>query len=239
MSEKKESPIAGLGRSILVIGLCFATLFPLAGHASPAETSIQPGAILRSSVGQCTMNFVFEDSSGGLFVGTAGHCSQKVGDRMRSADGEFGSVVWRESSSSMDFSLVRIDGDKTGQVSPAVRFWGGPVGSTASSETGAGDALLLYGYGVGFATTSATRPREGVLWSDSSSDYVADTGAVNGDSGGPIIHEPTGKALGIVSRFNLTSLVPSTDIGPTVESILAVLSANGFNLTLKTAAFVP
>src|SRR6267378_6503611 len=35
---------------------------------------VRPGAIVRSDVGQCTLNFLFEGSDGSRYIGTAGHC---------------------------------------------------------------------------------------------------------------------------------------------------------------------
>src|SRR5258707_14903453 len=35
---------------------------------------VRPGAIVRSDVGQCTLNFLFLGSDGASYIGTAGHC---------------------------------------------------------------------------------------------------------------------------------------------------------------------
>jgi hypothetical protein len=206
--------------------------------AQAADTQIQPGALIQSPVGQCTMNFIFEDPGNGKkYVGTAGHCINLNQTATTQNGGALGQAVFRQSNAQLDFALIEIAVGRYGEINPAVRTWGGPTGATTSSETFTGDVLFEYGYGVGFGLLEATRPRIGVLQSDETQSYTADTGAVNGDSGAPLLHGPTGKALGIISHFNLVALPPSTDAGPTVEWILQRLVAAGFNVQIVTAPF--
>ena len=54
-----------------------------------------------------------------------------------------------------------------------------------------------------------------------------------GDSGGPIVHRPTGRALGIVSRI-CTRANACTEEGPTVQGIIDKAASRGFDLTLET-----
>src|SRR5256885_17113520 len=53
------------------------TLIPVPA-AAPVGTGtcpgVRPGAIVRSHVGQCTLNFLFVGSDGSRYIGTAGHC---------------------------------------------------------------------------------------------------------------------------------------------------------------------
>src|SRR2546428_12510816 len=53
------------------------TLIPVPA-AAPFGTGtcpgVRPGAIVRSDVGQCTLNFLFVGSDGSRYIGTAGHC---------------------------------------------------------------------------------------------------------------------------------------------------------------------
>src|SRR5207302_4169444 len=53
------------------------TLIPVPA-AAPFGTGtcpgVRPGAIVRSDVGQCTLNFLFLGSDGASYIGTAGHC---------------------------------------------------------------------------------------------------------------------------------------------------------------------
>src|SRR5437660_12313418 len=53
------------------------TLIPVPA-AAPIGTGtcpgVRPGAIVRSDVGQCTLNFLFLGSDGSSYIGTACHC---------------------------------------------------------------------------------------------------------------------------------------------------------------------
>ncbi len=206
-----------------------AGLDPFPAPGSP----LQPGALVHVEGGSCTLNFLFADARD-LYVGTAGHCAARVGERLRLDDGrEFGSVVADFDDAATDFALVRIDDAFRAMARADVRHWGGPTGV---ARTGApGDVLAFYGYGTGFDASEATRPRAGVLVRHDGAQYAADMPAVFGDSGAPILHRATGGALGIVSRFNLVDLPPTTDEGPTVAHALARLRAVGFAVDLVTA----
>jgi len=206
------------------------------GGARAADTFIQPGAEVNSSIGQCTLNYVFRNG-GTLYIGTAGHCSKDVGDVMTDKNGaRIGTVAFRIESGDDDFTLIAIDPARYGEVNPAVRNWGGPTGSTVSTLTNTGDVLLLSGYGLAFSTLAQTRGRPGVLADDTPTLYLAELPSIFGDSGGPVIEASTGKALGIVSGIGLT-IPPSTLLGPTVEGTLHTLAAHGFSLQLVTAPF--
>jgi hypothetical protein len=206
------------------------------GGAGAADTLIQPGAEVNSSIGQCTLNYVFRNG-GTLYIGTAGHCSKGVGDVMTDENGaRIGTVAFRIESGDDDFTLIAIDPARYGEVSPAVRNWGGPTGSTVSTLTNTGDVLLLSGYGLAFSTLAQSRGRPGILADDTPTLYLAELPAIFGDSGGPVIEASTGKALGIVSGIALT-IPPSTLLGPTVEGTLHTLATHGFSLQLVTAPF--
>lgn len=217
-----------------------ALMLPLGGaHAAPAVTAIQPGANVVIGSNSCTLNFVFETATK-KYIGTAGHCGT-VGKIAKSSSPskDIGPIVYSENSGApgIDFALIEIDSSRWSEIQPAVRTYGGPVGATTPSETDVGDVVLVTGYGLGFSLTPTTRDRAGVLVQDNANEYVTNMVAVNGDSGGPVLHSKTGKALGTVSRYNLPL---STDIGPTVERILAKLRNNGYpSLQLVTAPYTP
>jgi hypothetical protein len=96
------------------------------------------------------------------------------------------------------------------------------------------DRLDLYGTGMVFGDVPSTRHRAGVLTDWSRQEYAADLPSVNGDSGAPLLHFPTGRALGIVSRYGVTGLPASTDVGPLISWILRELRAAGFRVRLAT-----
>jgi hypothetical protein len=147
-----------------------------------------------------------------------------------------GTVAFRIQSGDDDFSLIKIDAARYGEVNPAVRNWGGPTGSTVSTQTNTGDVLLLSGYGLAFSTLAQTRGRPGILANDTPTAYLAELPAIFGDSGGPVIEASTGRALGIVSGIAVT-IPPSTLLGPTIEGTLKTLAAHGFAVQLVTAPY--
>jgi len=218
-------------RTSVILALLLAIPAVSAGEPD-ANTFLQPGTEVITPVGGCTLNFVFKDATN-TYIGTAGHCADGPGGRVSTTGhGAWGTVVV-DIDGATDFALIRVDAAKVSAVRSAVQHWGGPTGVVTASETATGDVLAIYGYGIGFSVNENTRPKQGVLISDSSTQYVADTWAVNGDSGGPVLHKATGKALGVISSYNLPV---STDVGPTIPAIQAALAARGYNVVLQTAA---
>lgn len=211
-------------------------LLPLpAAPASPepapeSNQFLQPGTEVESSEGFCTLNFVWL-GGGNTYIGTAGHCADGIGGRVEtSGHGAWGTVVL--DLDDPDFALIRVDPAKVSMVRAAVQHWGGPTGVATQDETSTGDLLVLHGYGEGLYLLEATQPKQGVLVGDGPKTYSADTWAVPGDSGAPILLKDDRQALGIVSAFNLPI---STDLGPTVAYIEQSLRARGWNLQLQTA----
>jgi hypothetical protein len=230
MSGGVSSPTRSL---LLVAVLAIAVLVPL---GSRADTLIQPGAEVSSGAGQCTLNFVFE-GGGNKYIGTAGHCSDHAGDVMKDEnDRRIGTVAFRIFEGDDDFSLIKIDSARSGEVDPSVRGWGGPTGITTSADEGLGDVILLSGYGEGFSLAGPLRARPGILEAQTDAFYLALAPAVFGDSGGPVIDWATGKAVGLVSGIGVT-VPPSTLEGPTIDGTLKTLARHGFNVTLATAGY--
>lgn len=219
--------------SVLVVLLAATAPWGSSTPAVALDRPIQPGARMTVPAG-CTLNFVFADIAH-RYIGTAGHCTHAVGERVSSPDvGPFGTVVFRRDSGSDDFALIRIDGQLADMVSPEVRSFQGPRGVISHVETAPGDLLGLHGHGMVFGTAPQTRSRIGVLASASDRRYLAELPAIFGDSGGPLLHLRTGKALGIVSGVAPT-VPPSTVLGTTVERVLAITRAAGFGVELVVA----
>jgi hypothetical protein len=201
------------------------------------DSPIRPGSHVTTSVGSCTLNFVFYDSVldegqvPAAYVGTAAHCTQRAGDRVTVPGvGEIGTVVYDSdhAGSGADFALIRIDDELVGRTNPQVRGFTGPTGSVTTADLGHGDLVDVYGYGVVFGRGEQTRPRRGVLMNWDESEYAINMPAVNGDSGGPVLHSSTGKALGIVSRYGFAAMPPSTDQGPLMTYVFRALDDAGF-----------
>jgi len=206
--------------------------------AAVTVVQIQPGAAISTPIGGCTLNFVYEDQFGVTYVGTAGHCAN-VGHRIESGDGtEFGTIVFSENAYPVnDFALIKIDEEDLGLVSPAMRYWGGPTGlfEFGVDTAARNDQVLSYGYGLGYGTTEYTRRRTGLLQTIHPQRYSAALNCIFGDSGGPVIHGPTGKALGVIDVL----AAPGTG-GVLIENALKrVRILMGLELTVQTAPLEP
>lgn len=216
---------------VLATGAAVLPAVPVAA-VEDAHFQIQPGALVETPVGFCSLNFVWRDAANNRYIGTAGHCVEGTGGPVWDIHGQRIGVVVFDQDGATDFALIRVDASRVSQVNPAVRHWGGPTGATVAAQTDIGDPVAFYGFGLGFELTEQTRARFGVLVSDGSSSYSSDMPAVNGDSGAAIIMKDSGLALGIVSHYGLPT---TTDAGPTVQFIQSRLAAAGWSLTLMTA----
>lgn len=245
--------------AIAAVGVLLLVTPAFASADAEAPAPIQPGAMHLTGGSACTLNFVFEDAngSGTLYIGTAGHCVEGVGERIEVPEhGEIGTVVYEGDTSPSvlgmgqgveghheDFALIEIDDDRHGLVDPSVRHWGGP---TAVAETFTpGEPILHYGNAKYVSATTVTRERVAQLVtvyderSVSNGDdyegwYLANGAFFSGDSGSPLL-AGDGEALGIVSTMAVGVGEPGTDVGPTVDVILSNLAAAGFGVELRTA----
>jgi hypothetical protein len=220
-------------RRILFAGLAGLLLLALPAAPARAAAFIQPGARMIAPAG-CTMNFVFRDTAH-TYIGTAGHCTDTVGQSVKTPDGEIGKVAFRVLEGADDFALIRLDAGVLGRVRPDVLGFGGPTGSTSFDETRSGDLVRLFGHGMVLGGNDATRPRSGVLTSDDADEWRAVLPAIFGDSGGPVLHAPTGKALGVISGIQFIQTQPHTVLGTTVERILEILAEAGLRVRIVTA----
>ncbi len=220
-----------LRRTILAAIVAIAA-FPATASAA---VTLQPGAYHETDAGSCTLNFAYS-GGGNTYLGTAAHCVDSIGQRVRDFDGtEFGSVAFigDENTTAWDFAFIAVDAEDVGRVSPAVKGHPAfPKGSTVPTDTLTGDSIQLSGYGLGYGTTPATQEqRKAVMGFDDASTYDVSGPIHWGDSGGPLVHIPTGKALGIVSRLCAGAC---SEEGPTVQGILAKAASRGFAVTLRT-----
>ncbi|MGH2653606.1 MAG: PA domain-containing protein [Actinomycetota bacterium] len=210
-----------------------------------AWCGIQPGALLGNEVsGFCTMGFVFRDEdTGRLMVSTAAHCTEAVGERLHAEEAEetfrmepeaFGTVVFR--TDDLDFALIEVDAGREEDLSASVRHWTGPEGVALAGETAFGDEVMYYGYGFTFDLTPELRPRTGILTSHNQQEYQSNSAGMFGDSGAAVLHE-SGRALGLISRFNILEDGVSTDLGPTVEGMLNHLASQGWRVMTVDAEF--
>lgn len=206
-----------------------------------AAVTIQPGIRMWSAGLGCTTNFVYDGTGaqgGKVFVGTAAHCVEKIGDAVSDED----DVVWgrvafigNADATETDYAFVEVLPSALGRVSPAVKGHPGfPVGQpTVASQTNTGKKLQFSGYGTGFEFTATTREkRVGILMYDDAEIYTTTATIIYGDSGGPVIYKPTGQAIGIISRLCLGAC---EEEGATVQGLLAKAAARGFTARLRPA----
>jgi hypothetical protein len=218
----------------LALALSAAALLALPAAASAAGT-LQPGAIVSTDAGRCTLNFVFTDASS-TYLGTAAHCVTGVNTAARDKDGEvFGDValVGNADLTAEDYALIRVRPGALGRVSPRVkgspRY---PTGVTTPADTRTGDTIQLSGFGQVFELFRLTQERRvGLMVNDDANRHTVVAPLIFGDSGGPLVHTRTGRAMGIVSRLCVGLC---TEEGPTVQGILAKARARGFALALRT-----
>lgn len=205
-------------------GYTDAATWPAWGDLDAAV--IRPGASLG---GYCTFNFLFEAPDGTGYIGTAGHCTDEIGERLTlDGVGEIATVVYDSDlvESGVDFSLAQLDADRIADAHPQMFGWHGPTGSVVADDLAVGDEIQLHGYGLVLGQNDVTRDRFGVLVDWTEDEYNVDMPAVNGDSGSPLLHE-SGKAFGIISRYGFDNTPPSTDRGPLMDYIFRELDAAG------------
>lgn len=225
--------------TLLALGLVPAGAQEVDPRPAFGDTSapLRPGASLG---GYCTFNFVFFDSeideeAGETptgFIGTAAHCTDEL-DEVVQLDGygAIGTVVYDSDlvSSNVDFALIELFDHVIADTNPTMRGFDGPYGSVVADDLSAGDLVSQHGYGMVLGENSLTRSRQGVLVDHTADEFVINGPFMPGDSGSAILHSETGKALGIISRFNFGERGASTDIGPLMGYIFNELDAAGFD----------
>lgn len=218
---------------LIASGLIAVATLPLAAtahHYSP----VQPGARLATG---CTMNFIYEDPGGTLYTGAAGHCYDEAGVPARTDGGEpFGTVVYRidqELDGPLDVALIEIDAAWHDRIDPAVRHWGGPVGTAAPLS---GSTTLHYGHGIGPGNAEPTRPRTGVILKDEPSGPRVQIFPFSfGDSGGPIL-DGDGRAVGILGEVVIGgSRIADIHWETPMPVMLDHLADEGWDLSVVTA----
>jgi hypothetical protein len=225
---------------------------PLAG---PSALDVCPGAVFHENgVGTgtclvypygCTANFVYSSGSGPapavadgtLYLGSAGHCSDKVGDAVYGAIStpgvgpsiaKIGTVSKRvedypDSGNVHDYEAIKIDpGFNVYPDSPV----GGPQGIYDGCQVGT--PLKYYGHGYEIAVAQG-KPEGGAAthWYDDGYGWAGP--AFGGDSGSGVLDAATNQAVGDLTAVSLVypPFVPGETIG---SRITWILSYTGFSL---------
>lgn len=234
-------------------------LIPPLSTATPVGTgtcpAVRPGAIVRSDLGQCTLNFLFSGSDGRRYVGTAGHCilgespigGGDVGERSwaagtgpaaRDTDGNrIGEFAYAILQDPRDFALVRLD--PAVPANPDMCHFGGPTGVN-DDRPGLAQPVLLHYFGDGVAVGTLLPARSALALGMPDPDHVFAQGvAVPGDSGSGVISSD-GRAVGVLVTVGVHAGLDGREAGdigitrlsPQVERARQVL---GVDLTLQMA----
>jgi hypothetical protein len=215
---------------LLAPALFLALLLP--APVAQANNPIQPGDIVFTNLGQCTLDFVFDGAGGETYFGIAGHCVSLNSDVSTTGHNGFGTVVYDDDFSA-DFALIRVKTAHVPSVAAAVKGHPGmPTGVVQPGNASTGDLLLFSGYGLLFGSTQLTQEeRVGVLYSTGEVGYCATGPALFGDSGGPVLHANSSKALGIVNRLGCVGTVSGTLVSYAIQRA----TSQGFPISLRAA----
>lgn len=197
---------------------------------------IRPGAWMESPAA-CTFAFVVEDEDGKLYITTAGHCVNRVGEAVTiREEGEIGTVVaFRDAGAEHDYALIVIHEEKYDRVDPTMIGWGGPTGLYTGGPGGLQGVQTLKHYGWGTATwmdhTSRCRLAAGSAGSWGSNTFSMFGTVLFGDSGSGTI-TADGQALGINTHLQ-PAVVNGVSTGPRFDHALDELSGlTGLQLSL-------
>lgn len=247
-------------RRALIAGVIACGLLPARAAAQDPladveRDAIQPGMLVATPTSShCTGGFVFDGTgaqAGKHYLGLAAHCVEdRIGGPVADAKGNvFGHValsVWPYDSYADDYAFVEIDPGSYPRVDPALAGHPDiPTGLLPPGQGATGDRVQFSGWG--FATDMKTYTREqrvALLKSTTERLWFAWGIISNTDSGGPVVHLPTGGALGSVSNycvplpvFQAEGFEPGcTGWGPTIAGILAAAAQRGFTAEVRTAA---
>lgn len=138
-----------------------------------------------------------------------------------------------------DLALIRIDPADAASVSPAVPFFGGPVGLAPSSDLAAGDEVYSFGNSglrLGFEPVLSWKHGT-VLASDAwTTNVYTATPGIPGDSGSGFL-TADGQAFGVLSTVELLPLAGSNNVGSLASELDYMQAHGGPQVTLGTAPF--
>lgn len=230
----------------------------VAPAASESAQKIQPGMLVTAadSSGGCTGNFIYDGlgpRAGATYIGLASHCVGEVADPI-AVDRDrvpFGRLVhknWPLRTIRDDWALIEIFPERLADVDPAQRgnprF---PTGVADEDDVAVGDEIRISGWGAFmYLNEEVQTHRSGVTtyWDGVYHDLAGPI--LTGDSGGALVHVPSGKALGIVSAFctpsNFTAEhqpVGCTAFGPSAAEVMREMAKKGFPVRMRLAGEPP
>jgi hypothetical protein len=138
-----------------------------------------------------------------------------------------------------DLALIRIDPADAALVSPAVPFFGGPVGIAASDSLAPGDEVYSYGNSeLRLGVEPVLSWKHGVVvQSDAwTANVYTATPGIPGDSGSGFL-TADGHAFGVLSTVELLPLAASNNAGSLASEVAYMQAHGGPQVTLGTAPF--
>lgn len=210
-----------------------------AGTQDPAPVGsgqcpgVRPGGRVLSTIGDCTMNFLFRAPDGTRYIGTAGHCAD-LGDDNTFKDSDtagngrieriwawgtgpvakdvtgsrIGEFVYAIVYAPKDFALIRLDPHVA--ASPEMCHFGTPRGVYSTTDAGQPAVFLRY-YGNGEGVGEVAPARTAVAIGTPNADHVYAVGlALPGDSGAGVM-TADGLAVGVLVTTGLSGLALERD----------------------------
>ncbi len=226
-----EAPTAARGVPFMLGGVpCSLIPVPAAEDPAPVGSGtcpgVRPGGRVVTTIGDCTLNFLFEAPDGTRYIGTAGHCvdlgqETTFKDSDSSGNGRIervwawgtgpvaediagqriGEFVYAVVYAPKDFALIRLDPGV--EASPEMCHFGAPRGvSTDDTDT----TVLLRYYGNAVGVGDVAPARSAVALGTPNPDHVNAVGlALPGDSGAGVM-TADGLAVGVLVTTGVSGL---------------------------------
>jgi hypothetical protein len=199
---------------------------------------VQPGRTMFSSIGQCTIGFLFQGSDGRTYATSAGHCApvdssgesswpRGDGPPVTSSDGRLiGRFVYSRLNRSHDQDLSLFQVSRTVRIKAAMCFFGGPT--TLFTATASQPSALLH-YGFGEEISLVSRPRTALAPDIARVTHVRATGVVLPGDSGSAIETSSGAALGVITDLLIG---PTVVAGPSAAESAGTIAINRLDLQL-------
>jgi hypothetical protein len=197
------------------------SLKPVPADEEPAPVGpgpcpgIRPGGRVVTTIGDCTLNFLFRAPDGTRYIGTAGHCvdagpeytfdqhgnarfervwARGTGPEAMDPTGRrFGEFAYVVKDDPKDFALIRLD--PAAPASPEMCHFGAPHGHYSTDTM---RPLSLHYYGNGQGISDVTPARSAMALGTPNPDHLYATGlAMPGDSGAGVM-TTDGLAVGVL-----------------------------------------
>jgi hypothetical protein len=205
-------PVPALAEGPVATNPCSLIAVPAGEDPAPVGSGacpgVRPGGRVVTTVGDCTLNFLFRAPDGTRYIGTAGHCvtsgpasnddfhpdgdgrvervwSWGSGPAAEDPDGRrIGEFAYAVVQSPKDFALIRLDPGV--EASPEMCHFGAPRGVSTTTDTMSAVVLRYYGNGVGIDTVAPARSAVALGTPDPDHVYAAGL-ALPGDSGAGVM----------------------------------------------------